>query len=108
MEDTYNLLGHALRKALGVIARQQGRELTELAQEARASVVARSSLKAALDCDWDNPEQRVQALGVVLEALTAIEDWLETKPEGFDEPVVDFSMEAARQVKQQDVLVCRN
>ena len=28
VEDTYNLLGHALKKALGVIARQQGRELT--------------------------------------------------------------------------------
>src|SRR5215813_5434935 len=27
VEDTYNLLGHALRKALGVIARQQGRGL---------------------------------------------------------------------------------
>ena len=25
VEDTYNLLGHALRKAVGVIARQQGR-----------------------------------------------------------------------------------
>jgi transposase len=25
VEDAYNLLGHALRKALGVIARQQGR-----------------------------------------------------------------------------------
>jgi hypothetical protein len=24
VEDTYNLLGHALRKAVGVIARQQG------------------------------------------------------------------------------------
>ena len=27
VEDTYNLLGHALKKALGVIARQQGRGL---------------------------------------------------------------------------------
>jgi hypothetical protein len=104
VEDTYNLLGHALRKALGVIARQQGRELTELAEEAHASVVAGSSLKAALDCDWDDPEQRVQALGVVLEALGAMENWLETKPEGFDEPAVDYSLRAARQVKQQDVL----
>jgi len=25
VEDTYNLLGHALRKAISVIARQQGR-----------------------------------------------------------------------------------
>jgi Transposase DDE domain/Transposase domain (DUF772) len=104
VEDTYNLLGHALRKALGVIARQQGRELTDLAQEARASVVAGSSLKAALDCNWDEPEQRAQALGVVLEALTAMEDWLETKPEGSDEPGVHFSLSAAQQVKEQDVL----
>ena len=38
VEDTYNLLGHALRKALGVIARQQGRELTAVATEAGATV----------------------------------------------------------------------
>jgi hypothetical protein len=29
VEDTYNLLGHALRKALGVIARQQHRDLAD-------------------------------------------------------------------------------
>ena len=39
VEDTYNLLGHALRKALGVIARQQGRGLAEVAAEAGAGVV---------------------------------------------------------------------
>src|SRR5438552_13789821 len=39
VEDTYNLLGHALRKALGVIARQQGRWLAEIATEADASMV---------------------------------------------------------------------
>src|SRR5215475_2091718 len=33
VEDTYNLLGHALRKALSVIARQQGRELPAVANE---------------------------------------------------------------------------
>jgi hypothetical protein len=36
VEDTYNLLGGALKKALGVIARQQGRELAEVAEEAGA------------------------------------------------------------------------
>src|SRR6516162_3640924 len=55
VEDTYNLLGHALRKALSVIARQQGRGLTELATEAHASVLGGSSLKAALDRNWDEP-----------------------------------------------------
>jgi hypothetical protein len=36
VEDTYNLLGHALRKALSVIACQQGRGLAEIASEAQA------------------------------------------------------------------------
>src|ERR687893_2676040 len=34
VEDTYNLLGHALRKAPGVLARRQGRELADVAQQA--------------------------------------------------------------------------
>ena len=69
VEDTYNLLGHALRKALGVIARQQGRGLADIAAEAGASVVGSTSLKAALDLDWDDPATREQALVLVLGAL---------------------------------------
>ncbi len=34
VEDTYNLLGHALKKVMRVVADQQGRELTEVAEEA--------------------------------------------------------------------------
>jgi hypothetical protein len=66
VEDTYNLLGHALRKALGVIARQQGRGLADVAQDAGAEVVAGSSLKAALDLNWDDPAERTSGLGRVL------------------------------------------
>ena len=39
VEDTYNLLGHALRKAVSVIARQQGRGLTEIADEVGAPIL---------------------------------------------------------------------
>lgn len=48
VEDTYNLLGHALRKALSVMARQQGWELADLARTTGAEVLAGTSLKAAL------------------------------------------------------------
>lgn len=75
VEDTYNLLGHALKKALGVIARQQGRGLAEVAKEAGASVVCGTSLKAALDLDWDDPGER--ALVGVLDALGAVEGYLD-------------------------------
>jgi len=75
-EDTLNLMGHALGKALGVIAVQQGRGLAatgDLAIEAHAPILAGSSLKAALDLDWDDPASRDEALAVVLAALQAVE-----------------------------------
>ena len=79
-EDTYNLLGHALRKAVGVIARQQGRGLRAVAEEAGAALVAGPSLKAALDLDWDEATAQPHALTMILDALSAVEHWLDTQP----------------------------
>jgi len=100
VEDTYNLLGHALKKALGVICRQQGRGLAEVAEEAGASVVADTrSLKAALDCDWDDPRERMLVLGQVLGALEAVEEYLERHPEDEAEATIGI----ARRVREQDI-----
>jgi len=102
VEDTYNLLGHALKKALGVIARQQGRGLAEVAKEAGAPMVdGTRSLKAALDLDWDNPQERQQALIEVLGALESIESWLDEGSGG--EPALISGIETARRVRAQDV-----
>jgi hypothetical protein len=104
VEDTYNLLGHALRKALGVIARQQGRGLREIADKAGASLVAGSSLKAALDLDWDDSGARQQALTMILDSLTAVEQWLDTQPVQA-EPTTRAvaSLAVAKQVCTQDL-----
>jgi len=103
VEDTYNLLGHALRKALGVIARQQGRGLAAVATEAGASLVAGSSLKAALDLDWDDPTAQAEALGRALAALEAVERWLAGRPPASDDARVADSLAAAARVRAQDV-----
>ena len=102
VEDTYNLLGHALRKAIGVIARQQGRGLAEIATEAGAGLLSGSSLKAALDLDWDDPAEQARALSIVLGVLNAVEGWLESYPAGSDASAVQESLATAQQVKQQD------
>jgi Transposase DDE domain/Transposase domain (DUF772) len=107
VEDTYNLLGHALRKALGVIAVQQGWELAEVATAAKAQIVSGSSLKAALDRNWDDPQDRQEALAVVLAALTAVESWLETQPESKADPAVQANLQTAQQIKTQDVEVSK-
>lgn len=44
VEDTYNLLGHALKKVLRVIAEAQGRSLAEMAAETGGQLVMGSSL----------------------------------------------------------------
>jgi hypothetical protein len=101
VEDTYNLLGHALRKALGVIARQQGRGLAEVADEAGTPLLdGTRSLKAALDCDWDDPAERTSALGQVLAALTTVERWLDRQAAP-DE--ARAAVAVARAVRDQDV-----
>ena len=106
VEDTVNLLGHALRTALSVMARQQGRGLAEVAAEAGAALVGGPpSLKAALDLDWDDPAALPQALRAVLAALAAVEAWLngpQAPPEA-DDPTVQASRDAAVQVREQDV-----
>src|SRR5262245_29285052 len=79
VEDTHNLLGHALHKAVGVIARQQGRGLHAVAEEAGASLMVGPSLKAALDLDWDDATAQQHALTLILDVLPAVEHWLDAQ-----------------------------
>lgn len=102
VEDTYNLLGHALRKALGVIARQQGRGLAELAADVQVPLLSgEQSLKAALDCNWDDPGERSGALTQVLTALERVETWRGKHPE-VPEAATD-ALAVAETVREQDV-----
>jgi hypothetical protein len=80
VEDTFNLMGHALRKALGVIAVLQGRGqaagTAAVAAQAGVPELAASSLKAALDRDWDDPAARDDALAIVLGLLDQVEAFI--------------------------------
>ena len=104
VEDTYNLLGHALRKALGVVARQQGRGLADVAAEAGAPLLGGPSLKAALDLDWDDPAERARGLVAVLDALHAVEAYLDRAGEAGGAPAASReTLDVAQQVRTQDV-----
>jgi hypothetical protein len=64
-------------------------------------VLTGTSLKAALDLDWDDPSERTQALVRVLEALDALEEYLDGGTgEGEARPA---GIETARRVRAQDV-----
>jgi transposase len=103
-EETYNLWGHALRKAVGGIARQQGRGLHAVAEEASASLRAASSLKAAVELDWDDPRAPLHALTRMLDALSAVEPWLAIHPApAAVAPQVAASLAVAEQVRTPDL-----
>ncbi|GHO50735.1 hypothetical protein KSX_88980 [Ktedonospora formicarum] len=104
VEDTYNLVGHALRKVMRVVANRQGRELAEVAHDSEAELVCGSSLKAALDRDWDRQIEKDEALTLVLNALQAAETWVQTLQQE-DALLAQPSLSIARQVKAKDVQV---
>lgn len=102
VEDTYNLLGHALRSAVSVLARQQGRGLADIATAAGVPELSRSSLKAALDVDWDDATARTAALVRVLEMVTAVATYVAAHgdaPRGAHAAVA-----IADQIQAQDVV----
>jgi hypothetical protein len=103
VEDTFNLMGHALRKALGVIAVLQGRGqaagTAAVAAQAQAPQLAASSLKAALDRDWDDPGARDEALTEVLGLLERVEVFI--AGQAGDEAAAE-AVATARQVRDQD------
>ncbi len=104
VEDTYNLVGHALKKVLRVVADQQERDLVEVAKEAGAELICASSLKAALDHDWDQQIQKDEALGMVLNVLQAVETWVQTLQQE-DAQMAQSSLSVAQQIQAQDVEV---
>jgi hypothetical protein len=104
VEDTYNLLGHALKKVMRVVADQQGKELVEVAKEAGAELVCGSSLKVALDRDWDQQCEKDEALTLVLNVLQAVETWVQTLQQE-ETLLAQPSLSIAQQVQAQDVQV---
>lgn len=106
VEDTYNLLGHALRKAVRLIAQASEQSIAEVAKETQVdNVVTETSLKATLDLNWDDPTERSYALGVILSALDHIESHVEKKTANQQLSPALETLQVARQIQSQDVTI---
>src|SRR5262252_2412094 len=104
VEDTLNLLGHALRKAVGLAARALGASTEAILEEAGLVLVGHSSLKAALDLDWGQPKAREQALRLVLDEVERWKQWLEQHPRLVEDgPPLQDVMDTIAQIVTQDI-----
>ena len=103
VEDTLNLLGHALRKAVGLAAKALDTSAEGLMADAGLELVRQSSLKAALDLDWGAPTARANALRLVLEEVERWQNWLaqQQRLAAQESPIQDV-METIEQMVAQD------
>src|SRR5499426_3754530 len=103
VEDTLNLLGHALRQAVGLAAQVLDTSAETVAADAGLTLLGHSSLKAALDLDWGEPRAKEQALRLVLEEVDRWTRWL-AQPQSLPEPQAPLRevMETLVQIVEQD------
>ena len=103
VEDTCNLLGHALRKAVGLAAKALGTSAEVLMADAGLELVGQSSLTAALDLDWGAPTARASALRLVLEEVERWKSWREQQQRlSAQEPPMQERLETRGQMVAQD------
>ncbi len=108
VEDTYNLLGHTLKKMLKLIAQQQGKSLRQIAIDLGLEICLGASIKSALDLDWDDPSQRNLALKMLLDKLEQLEQQLENQPELQENLLINANLKTAAMVKEQNVVLDSN
>lgn len=105
VEDTFNLLGHAGKKIAQSAAKLLGTEASEVCFQAGARLLLGSSIKAALDIDWRDPEQKQEALGRLCQQLDRLSAWVErhVPAEMAEATPLSRYIEALAQVKAQDL-----
>jgi hypothetical protein len=76
VEDTWNLIGRALSTVVSCAAKALHVPREQVLAEAQLTLLGASSLKAALDLDWDDDAQRAAALARLLGEVDALEQWV--------------------------------
>lgn len=102
VEDTFNLLGHAARKLVQCAATILERSAEEICREAGIPLLQHSSIKAALDIDWNDPNQKSDALDKLLTQVSSLDAWLEGERLAMAEPLRPY-IKAIAEVRKQNL-----
>lgn len=103
VEDTWNLIGRALRLVATCAAKTLRISREQVLREAGVTLLGASSLKAALDIDWSNPAAQTEALARLLAEVDRLEQWVATHVAMHEAPAVQAAVAALRRVLTQDL-----
>jgi hypothetical protein len=104
VEDTWNLLGRAMQQLVVLASQVTGLAAEVITGQARVTVLSTASLKTALDCNWDDPQERHAALQQLVREAEALVAWVHKQSgTAANEPPLCNALEAINQVMRQDV-----
>src|SRR6202163_3949778 len=104
VEDTFNLLAHAARRVVSCAARLLGWTDEEVCARAGIPLLLDSSIKRALDIDWNDAGAKAEAIQTFSQPLDALQGWIERRlAEELAKPPLKESLETLVQIRTQDL-----
>jgi hypothetical protein len=104
VEDTVNLLGHAARKLLECAAALERRKPAALADELDTPALVASSTKRGLDVDWNDAEQKADAIKRLVLQIDRLEAWVRERfGDDVDGPPLAEHLATLAQLRAQDL-----
>lgn len=104
VEDTWNLIGRAMSKVVGAVARAVGVEDSTIIEGAGLTVLEGPSIKAALDIDWGDADARHEALQRLVREAEQLQAWVIQHLEAdAAKPPVSDALTLLRRVIDQDL-----
>jgi hypothetical protein len=103
VDDTWNLIGRALRTVVTCAAKTLGISRDEVLDAAGVTLLGTASLKATLDIDWGDPGAQAEALARLLAEVDRLEDWVTTQIAVAQARPVQTALAALRRVLTQDL-----
>ena len=104
VEDTWNLLGRAMQQLVVLASQVTGRSQEVIRHKSGVTVLGQSSVKAALDCDWDDPPARQAGLQRLVEEAEALVRWVQQHSgSATQEPPLSGAWADLRRIITQDL-----
>ena len=104
VEDTFNLLAHAARNVVRCAAGLLGWKEEQVCREAGIPLLLASSIKRALDIDWNDAVEKTQALRTFSRQLDALGSWIARQlPDEIAKPPLQAQVAALVQIRTQDL-----
>ncbi len=104
VEDTFNLLAHAARNVVSCAAGVLGSTEDQVCRQAGIPLLLESSIKRALDIDWNNAGEKTAALTTFSRQLDSLQSWIAQQlPEALAQPPLKEPVETLVHIRTQNL-----